>query len=157
MRKGFPETYDHAALEAFVDRVRRGDRELRVPVYSHDLYDVVTDARVFAAPDVLVLEGLHTTRLAPLVDLTVYVDADEADIERWFTERLLELREAGSGFYAQFASFTDEAAAALRARGVGRHQRAQPARAHPPEPCAGRRRAREGARPLRCGTVVLRE
>jgi len=59
---------------------------------------------------VLVLEGLHTLRLAEQVDLSVYVDAAEADIERWYTERFFELRASRSGFYAQFASMSDAAA-----------------------------------------------
>jgi type I pantothenate kinase len=104
MHKGFPDSYDHDALEAFVVSVRSGARELRVPVYSHEIYDVLDAPDVIDAPDVLVLEGLHATRLASLVDVSVYVDADEVDIERWYTERFLRLTEARSGFYAQFSS-----------------------------------------------------
>jgi type I pantothenate kinase len=113
MHKGFPDSYDHDALEAFVVSVRSGARELRVPVYSHETYDVLDAPDVFDAPDVLVLEGLHTTRLASLVDVSVYVDADEADIERWYTERFLQLTEAGTGFYAQFSSMSPEALVAF--------------------------------------------
>jgi type I pantothenate kinase len=111
MRKGFPESYDLAALVAFVDSVRTGAPELQVPVYSHEVYDVLDERVVFATPEVLVLEGLHTLRLAPAVDLSVYVDAAEADIERWYTERFLELTESGSGFYAQFRSMSRAAQA----------------------------------------------
>ena len=107
MRKGFPESYDHDALEALVASVRSGAPELRVPVYSHETYDVLDEPEVFATPDVLVIEGLHTMRLAGRVDLSVYVDADEVDIERWYTERFVELVEAGAGFYAQFSSMPE--------------------------------------------------
>jgi type I pantothenate kinase len=109
MRKGFPESYDHDALEAFVASVRDGAAELRVPVYSHEVYDVVAQPEVFPVPDVLVIEGLHTMRLADIVDLSVYVDAAESDIVRWYTARFVELTVAGKGFYAQFSSLPSDA------------------------------------------------
>ena len=147
MRKGFPESYDHDAIEAFVDSVRAGAPEVHVPVYSHETYDVLDVPEVFAAPEVLVLEGLHTARLAGRVDLCVYVDADESDILRWYTERFVELAEAGAGFYAQFTSMPEPALVAFARRGVERDQRAEPARVHPAEPRAGRGGRREGPRP----------
>ncbi|MET0420871.1 MAG: hypothetical protein ABW073_04140 [Acidimicrobiia bacterium] len=110
MRKGFPESYDRDALASFVDAVRDGRRELHVPVYSHDTYDVLPDTVVVPMPHVLVIEGLHTLGLAHVVDLSIYVDADEADIERWYTERFFELVAARAGFYAQFASMDDATA-----------------------------------------------
>jgi type I pantothenate kinase len=107
MRKGFPESYDHDALAALVTSVRAGDHEVRVPTYSHETYDVLDERQVFACPQVLVLEGLHTMGLAGTVDLAVYVDAAEPDIERWYTERFVELATAGTGFYAQFSSWPE--------------------------------------------------
>jgi type I pantothenate kinase len=107
MRKGFPESYDHDALAALVTTVRAGGPELGVPVYSHETYDVLDELQVFACPQVLVLEGVHTMLLADTVDLTVYVDAAEADIQRWFAERFVELAAAGTGFYAQFSSWPE--------------------------------------------------
>jgi type I pantothenate kinase len=108
MRKGFPESYDHDALAALVLGVRSGDAELSVPVYSHETYDVLDAPEVFAAPKVLVLEGLHTTLLSGTVDLTVYVDADENDVERWYAERFVELASTGTGFYRQFSGWPDQ-------------------------------------------------
>ena len=104
-RKGFPETYDDAALDAFVHAARAGAAELSAPRYSHETYDVLDDLDVFAAPQVLVLEGLHTARLAGLVDLAVYVDADVDDVERWFVERFVELSATPTGFYTAFAGW----------------------------------------------------
>jgi type I pantothenate kinase len=119
MRKGFPESYDHDALEAFVRAVQAGDAELRVPMYSHETYDVLDEHEVFAPPRVLVLEGLHTTRLAGTgaVDLTIYVDADADDIERWYVERFLELTESPEGFYTAFAGWDGDSLEEF-ARGV---------------------------------------
>jgi type I pantothenate kinase len=110
MRKGFPESYDHDALQAFVASVRAGDAKLHAPVYSHETYDVLAAPLTLAAPDVLVLEGVHAMRLASTVDLAVFIDAAEPDIERWYVERFLRLRASGSAFYAQFASMSDAAA-----------------------------------------------
>jgi type I pantothenate kinase len=107
MRKGFPESYDHDALDSFVRAARAGAPELRMPVYSHEIYDVLDETEVFAPPQVLVLEGLHTSRLTGSVDLTVFVDAAEHDVERWYVERFVELSSAGTGFYAPFAAWPE--------------------------------------------------
>lgn len=107
MRKGFPESYDHDALASFVTTVRAGAPELRVPVYSHETYDVLGEPQIFPSPQVLVLEGVHTMLLADTVDLAVYVDATEADIERWYVERFVELAANGTGFYARFSSWPE--------------------------------------------------
>jgi type I pantothenate kinase len=119
MRKGFPESYDHDALDSFVHAARDGATELRVPVYSHETYDVLDDDEVFPPPEVLVLEGLHTGRLAGTgaVDLSVYVDADVDDVERWYVERFVELSASPVGFYASFASWSVDRLEAF-ARGV---------------------------------------
>jgi len=77
MHKGFPDSYDRDGLLALIASVRAGDAELHVRVYSHETYDVLERPEVFERPDVLGLEGLHTTTfLHGVADLTVYVDAD---------------------------------------------------------------------------------
>ena len=89
-RKGFPESFDHDALAAFVREVRAGMPEAHAPVYSHAIYDIVDGAvQVVHRPDVLVLEGLPFPE--EHVDLTVYLDANEDDILRWFTARFCAL------------------------------------------------------------------
>ncbi len=96
-RKGFPETYDHQALTAALDAVRSGQPEVAVPVYSHECYDIVPDqVQWIRRPRLLVVEGLTVLQGAAgggtLVDLGIYVDADEVSVARWHTERLLALR-----------------------------------------------------------------
>ena len=44
-RKGFPESYDRAALFHFLAAVRDGASGMAIPTYSHLLYDVVPDAQ----------------------------------------------------------------------------------------------------------------
>jgi len=104
-RKGFPESYDLPRLVRFLADLEAGVPELRVPVYSHVTYDVVPDEhQVVAAPDIVIVEGLNVlqapTRRAgaepPLVvsdffDFRIYVDAEVADVRRWYVERFLTL------------------------------------------------------------------
>ncbi len=109
-RKGFPETYDHRALAAAVEAVRSGQAEVAVPVYRHAAYDIVPDeVQWIRRPDLLLVEGLAVLRDGPadagaeeagspsLVDLAVYIDADESALLHWHTERLLGLRDVDGG------------------------------------------------------------
>jgi type I pantothenate kinase len=94
MRKGFPESYDLAALARFLGEARLGVDELHVPVYSHERYDVVRgEHQVVARPRLLLMEGLGLTEpeIAPLVDYVIYLDADERDIREWFLARFLSM------------------------------------------------------------------
>jgi type I pantothenate kinase len=103
-RKGFPETYDQAALLDTLASVRAGE-EVSVPVYSHQAYDVLPERRTISRPDVVIVEGLTVLQTGPteagdpsvvsdFLDVALYVDAAEEDAQAWFTERLLALRAA---------------------------------------------------------------
>ena len=100
-RKGFPESYDLRRMIGFLRDVKAGAAEVRAPVYSHLLYDIVPDeVQVVRQPDVLIFEGLNVLQPAkgsPVVasdffDFSIYVDAEEADLEAWFIERRLILQ-----------------------------------------------------------------
>ena len=112
-RKGFPESFDHDALARFLLDVRAGAAEAHAPVYSHATYDIVeSQTQVVRRPDVLVLEGLPFPE--DHVDFTVYLDADEADIERWFVTRFralcAEARADDVSFFRPFADYSEEQA-----------------------------------------------
>jgi len=106
-RKGFPESYDRRALLQFVIDVKSGEPRVTAPVYSHIIYDIVPDERtVIESPDILIVEGLNVLQparvdtngrsgatVSDFFDFSVYVDADEADIKRWFLERFMVLRD----------------------------------------------------------------
>lgn len=103
-RKGFPESYDHEAMIAFLEAVRAATPRVEVPVYSHLRYDVVPgEVQAVDQPQVLILEGLNLLQPPPpgagrmpasdLIDLSIYVDADEEHIHQWFIERFLAMRE----------------------------------------------------------------
>lgn len=105
-RKGFPESYDRRALIRFVAQVKSGVPQVHAPLYSHHIYDVLPDqTQVINKPDILILEGLNVLQparvhadgttsvaLSDYIDFSVYVDADEEDIKRWFLDRFMALR-----------------------------------------------------------------
>lgn len=108
-RKGFPESYDRTALLSFLSRVSRGEARLPVPGYSHDLYDVVDDGQTLG-PDVsiVILEGLNILQdpgtvldqldnawVRSYLAFSLFLDADEADLRRWYIQRSMKLRSAG--------------------------------------------------------------
>jgi type I pantothenate kinase len=112
MRKGFPETYDPQTLREALATLRRGDT-VRVPIYRHDVYDVVAGEWESIRPgDVVLVDGLHLGRFARSeIDRLVYLEAAEDVLERWYVERFEGLvreaarREAageGPSFYSGF-------------------------------------------------------
>jgi type I pantothenate kinase len=120
-RKGFPESYDAEALRAALTAIRNGPA--RFPGYSHVIYDIDPAlARTLEPPDVLIVEGLglHVDH-GGLIDALIYLDANEADLEAWFTERFIGLWTAAehdpTSFYARFRNL-DEAGARAFAKVV---------------------------------------
>lgn len=127
-RKGFPESYDIRRMIEFLLEVRTTGRG-RTPVYSHLAYDIVPGAyQEVSVPDILIFEGLNvlqigaTTREGELYtasdffDLSIYVDADEADIARWYLDRFMThqattFRDPGSYFHHMAGASPAEAEA----------------------------------------------
>ena len=91
-RKGFPESYDVEAIEAFLLEVRRRPATIEVPVYDHLLYDVLAERRRAGSAAVVLFEGVNVLRFADRLDLGIYLDVAEPDMRRWFVERVLQLR-----------------------------------------------------------------
>jgi type I pantothenate kinase len=122
-RKGFPESYDVRRLMRFLEEVKRGQPEVRAPVYSHVVYDIVDgEEQVLREPDIVILEGLNVLQtgvsagadarfVSDWFDFSVYVDAAEADIEQWYVDRFFALRETAfsdeTSFFRHFATFSD--------------------------------------------------
>jgi type I pantothenate kinase len=123
-RKGFPESYDVAALVRFLSELKSGAWQVKAPVYSHLVYDIVPDEWVIVEqPDIVIIEGLNVLQtgvgstdgsrfVSDWFDLTIYVDAVETDIERWYAERFFALRETAfsdeTSFFRHFASLSDD-------------------------------------------------
>jgi type I pantothenate kinase len=105
-RKGFPESYDTGKLLHFLADIKAGKRNVKAPLYSHLVYDVVPgEETTVDRPDILIVEGLNVLQPArmpkdgtaiPFVsdffDFSVYIDADEDDLHRWYVNRFLRLR-----------------------------------------------------------------
>ena len=124
-RKGFPESYDAAELVRFVGAVKSGVEEVRAPVYSHLRYDVLPGQQLLIRqPDILIVEGLNvlqtgTTRddrvfVSDFFDFSIYVDAEEADVKRWYVQRFRRLRDTAfrdpRSYFSRYAELDDDQA-----------------------------------------------
>jgi len=103
-RKGFPESYDVRRLVEFMIDVKAAEGPARAPVYSHQIYDQVPgEYQIVDRPDILIIEGLNVLQrstehtepvfVSDFFDFSIYIDADERDIEAWYVARFLRLRE----------------------------------------------------------------
>ena len=106
-RKGFPESYDTAALLRFLHDVKSGQKRVTAPLYSHLVYDRVPgEERVVESPDILIVEGLNVLQSARLprdgtaipfvsdfFDFSIYLDGHEDDLHRWYVTRFMRLRQ----------------------------------------------------------------
>ncbi|MFN3213108.1 MAG: type I pantothenate kinase [Henriciella sp.] len=114
-RKGFPETYDYAAMQAAIESVRSAPTDF--PGYSHITFDPEPDlTRTVAPSDIVILEGLgfrprtgQGSDNEP--DLLIYLDAEIDHIEAWYVERFLRFWHAAehdpTSFYAQFRHMSE--------------------------------------------------
>lgn len=134
-KKGFPESYDGSAVIRFLSDVKAGKRHVRAPVYSHLVYDVVPDETIEVdRPDILIVEGLNVLapnrlprdgKAIPFVsdffDFSIYLDADESLLEKWYVSRFMRLRETAfrdpRSFFRKYADLDDAEAMAM-ARGI---------------------------------------
>jgi type I pantothenate kinase len=126
-RKGFPESYDVRRLVRFLAEVKAGKSPVWVPVYSHLLYDIVPEQQqVIEQPDILIVEGLNILQgeeqvhqgqyllVSGFFDFTIYLDAEESDIEQWYIQRFLLLCQTApqdpSSYFTHFAHLNGEEA-----------------------------------------------
>lgn len=125
-RKGFPESYDTGKLLRFLADIKAGRRNVKAPLYSHLVYDVVPgEETVIEKPDILIVEGLNVLQPARLprdgtaipfvsdyFDFSVYLDAHEHDLHRWYVARFLRLRQTAFrdplSFFRRYAEITEE-------------------------------------------------
>ena len=127
-KKGFPESYDLPALLSFLSDIKAGRRPVRAPVYSHITYDIVpSEFAEVDRPDILIVEGLNVLQAGRLprdgkaipyvsdfFDFSVYIDADEPVLRKWYVERFLALRKTAfsdpRSYFRRYASLSDEEA-----------------------------------------------
>ncbi len=134
-RKGFPESYDRRRLLQFLAEVKSGAAVVKAPVYSHLTYDIVPDLEVaIRHPDIVIVEGLNVLQTSDpasgrppklvasdFFDFSIFVDADETDIEGWYVDRFLALRETAfrdpKAYFHRYADL-DDCQAAVTARRI---------------------------------------
>ncbi len=124
-KKGFPESYDTGRLLRFLAAIKAGERNVVAPLYSHLVYDVVGDTVTIDRPDILIVEGLNVLqpkrlpkdgKAIPFVsdyfDFSIYLDAEENLIRRWYIERFMTLRETAfrdpQSFFRRYADLEEE-------------------------------------------------
>ncbi|KZL16466.1 MULTISPECIES: type I pantothenate kinase [unclassified Pseudovibrio] len=127
-RKGFPESYDRSALLKFLTDIKGGERKVRAPIYSHFFYDVMPGQHVTVEqPDILIVEGLNVlqtshqpkaAKAVPFVsdffDFSIYIDAEEQVLQRWYLERFMRLRETAfrdpGSYFHKFSTISNDKA-----------------------------------------------
>ena len=122
-RKGFPESYDTKALLQVLREIKSGHEVVEAPVYSHVVYDIVSDESVIVSgADIVIIEGLNVLQtrsgapefVSDYFDFSIYVDADESDIEQWYIDRFLAFRASvfqnPDSFFRFYAELSDDEA-----------------------------------------------
>ncbi len=124
-RKGFPESYDTRRLLHFLSAMKSGNPTLTVPVYSHLEYDILPDEeQLIDHPDILIVEGINVLQVtsqkgqnnkvfvSDFFDYSIYVDAEEKDIIRWYIDRFESLRATAfqdpTSYFHKYADLTLE-------------------------------------------------
>ncbi len=126
-RKGFPESYDVKSLMGFLSELKAGAPEVHAPRYSHLTYDIEKGEEIILrSPDIVIVEGVNvlqtparrgraeaTVVVSDFFDFSIYVDADVDDLQRWYVDRLLVLRETSlhdpRSYFNFLTEYTEEA------------------------------------------------
>src|SRR5712675_2366525 len=129
-RKGFPESYDLPALLRFLTDVKAGRRPARAPIYSHLVYDVIPNQSIeIDRTDILIVEGLNVLQtgrpprdgaaipfVSDFFDFSVYLDASEDVLLRWYVDRFLTLRSTAfsdpKSYFHRYSNLSDDEAVA---------------------------------------------
>ena len=127
-RKGFPESYNLPGLLRFLSDIKAGKRNVQAPVYSHLSYDVLKGEKVtIDRPDILIVEGLNVLQtgkpprdgkaipyVSDFFDFSIYIDAHEDVLKRWYVARFLRLRETAfrnpKSYFHRYATLSDDEA-----------------------------------------------
>ncbi|MBB4232458.1 type I pantothenate kinase [Rhizobium mongolense] len=130
-RKGFPESYDTGAILKFLSAIKAGQPNVKAPVYSHLVYDVVpNEYTIIDRPDILVFEGINVLqsrdlpadgKIVPMVsdffDFSIYIDAEEELIHNWYVTRFMRLRETAfrdpNSYFHRYASISEKDALSI--------------------------------------------
>lgn len=127
-RKGFPESFDRRRVLEFLSEIKAGKRKVNAPVYSHLVYDVVPDKTVtIDQPDILIFEGINVLQVSDLprdgksvpfvsdyFDFSIYIDADADDVQKWYIDRFMRLRDTAfrnpESFFHRYSNVSEDSA-----------------------------------------------
>lgn len=127
-KKGFPESYDIHSLIRFVSDIKSGKRNVKAPIYSHLTYDIIPNQfNMVDQPDVVILEGLnvlqsgmnypsspHNVFVSDFVDFSIYVDAEESLLKKWYINRFLKFRRSAfadpNSYFHHYSSLSEQEA-----------------------------------------------
>jgi type I pantothenate kinase len=130
-RKGFPDSYDVGALLRFLSAIKSGEPDVPAPLYSHLTYDVLPGQYMpIDRPDILIFEGINVLqtrdlpkdgRAVPVVsdffDFSIYLDAEEALIHKWYIDRFMRLRDTAflnpESFFHRYSKLSSDSARAI--------------------------------------------
>jgi type I pantothenate kinase len=120
-KKGFPESYDTKRLLRFLMDIKSGKSEVHAPIYSHLSYDIVPEKHIVVCkPDIVIVEGINVLQVSKeasmfvsdFFDFSIYVDAQEEDLETWYIERFLLLRDTAfrnpTSYFHRYADLVEE-------------------------------------------------
>lgn len=123
-KKGFPESYDLKRLINFLFDLKAGKQQLKIPVYSHHVYDILPDTfQTIDQPDIVILEGLNVLQdgfsqnkkkeqifASDFFDFSIFVDAETEVIKKWFLDRFKLFRKRAKNdrkaFFHQFSKWS---------------------------------------------------
>ena len=121
-RKGFPESYNMELLLNFLDHLKNG-QNYQVPVYSHEIYDIVPDqTQTIQVADFVIVEGINVFQnpqnerlyITDFFDFSIYVDADEALLKEWYVRRFLKFRQSAfsnpNSYFKHYANLSEQEA-----------------------------------------------
>ncbi|WP_083240290.1 type I pantothenate kinase [Methyloceanibacter methanicus] len=126
--RAFPRATICRRCSTFWGEVKSGKARVEAPVYSHVVYDVLQGHTLAVDnPDIVIVEGLNVLQPAilpkdgeaiPFVsdffDFSIYIDAAEALVERWYVERFLRLRQTAfrdpAAYFHRYATLSEDEA-----------------------------------------------
>ncbi|MBL8584770.1 MAG: nucleoside triphosphate hydrolase [Rhizobiaceae bacterium] len=94
-RKGSPETFDAAGFAALLERIRRREPDIAIPIFDRGMElsraaagIIAGDTRfILVEGNYLLLDEDPWRKLAPLFDLTVFLDVPRFELERRLLQR----------------------------------------------------------------------
>ena len=125
-KKGFPESYNVSEVLNFLSRIKAGEASVEAPLYSHFNYDVMPGQfQIVDRPDILIFEGINVLQsrdlpeegdavpfVSDFFDFSIYIDAEEDIIEKWYVDRFMRLRETAfldpGSFFHRYSQIDEE-------------------------------------------------